>query len=76
LTADRINDTLLLGIAVAIETNNRVQLTRQELEALIDAEARRRLGMSGREFKHKFAQGKLPETTTVRDIAMLVKLAA
>jgi hypothetical protein len=76
LTADRINDTLLLGITMAIETNNRVQLTRQELEALIDAEARRRLGMSGREFKRKYAQGKLPETTTVRDIAMLVKLAA
>jgi len=61
---------------MAIETSNRVQLTDRELEALIDAEAQARLGMSGAEFKKKYAEHKLPDTFTVRDIAMLVKLAS
>lgn len=61
---------------MAIEAPGRIQLTEEELDALIDAEARRRLHMSGEEFKRKLASNELPDTPVVRDIAMLVKLAA
>jgi len=60
---------------VATETGTRVQLSQQELDQLIDREARKRLGMSGQEFKRKYAQRELPDVPAVRDIAMLLKLA-
>jgi len=61
---------------VATETEARVQLSQEELDQLIDREARKRLGMSGREFKRKYARRELPDVPAVRDIAMLLKLAA
>jgi hypothetical protein len=61
---------------VATQTGTRVQLTQQELDQLIDREARKRLGISGQEFKRKYARRELPDVPAVRDIAMLLKLAA
>ena len=61
---------------MATETGTRVQLSQQELDQLIDREARKRLGMSGQEFKTKYARRELPDVPAVRDIAMLLKLAA
>ena len=61
---------------MAIETSNRVQLSDRELDELIDTEARSRLGISGPEFKRRYLSRDLPETATVRDIAMLLKLAS
>ncbi|OGO07607.1 MAG: hypothetical protein A2Y61_00010 [Chloroflexi bacterium RBG_13_60_13] len=61
---------------MATETETRVQLSQEELDQLIDREARKRLGMSGREFKRKYARRELPDVPAVRDIAMLLKLAA
>lgn len=61
---------------MATETEARVQLSQEELDQLIDREARKRLGMSGREFKRKYARRELPDVPAVRDIAMLLKLAA
>jgi hypothetical protein len=34
------------------------------------------MGMSGAEFKRRYLKNDLPETTAVRDIAMLLKLAS
>jgi len=61
---------------VAIETTDRVQLSQTELDSLIDSEARKRMGMSGAEFSRRYLNKDLPETTAVRDIAMLPKLAS
>lgn len=61
---------------MAIEVPSRVQLSDEELDALIDREARTRLGISGEEFKRKYARNDLPDTPAVRDIAMLLKLAS
>ena len=61
---------------MAIEVPSRVQLSDEELDALIDAEARKRLGISGEEFKDKYAKKELPDTPAAREIAMLLKLAA
>lgn len=60
---------------MTIETASRVQLSDQELDALIDAEARKRLGISGAEFKEKYEKNELPDTPAVREVAMLLKLA-
>ncbi|HXG35456.1 MAG TPA: hypothetical protein VNL15_00640 [Dehalococcoidia bacterium] len=59
-----------------IETSDRVQLSETELEELIDTEARKRLRISGEEFKRRYREGKLPDSPAVREIAMLIKLAA
>ena len=61
---------------MAIVTSDRVQLSNAELEKLIDSEAQKRLGMSGAEFMRRYRKKSLPETATVRDIAMLLKLAS
>jgi hypothetical protein len=61
---------------VAIETTDRVQLSETELDSLIDSEARKRMGISGAEFKRRYRNKDLPNTTAVRDIAMLLKLAS
>ena len=54
-----------------------VRLSKKRLEALIDREARRRLGMSGHTFRRRLRAGQLPpESVAVRDIAMLVKLVS
>lgn len=63
-------------VMMAIEASEWVRLSDEELEELVDTEARKRLGMSGAEFKRLYIAGKLPDTFTVRDIAMLLKLAA
>ena len=49
-------------------------LTQEEVLAMIDREARRRLGISGAEFLKCLKQGTLKETIAKRDIQMLVKL--
>ncbi len=61
---------------MAIELPSRIQLSREELDALIDAEARKRLGITGEEFKRRYGNKELPDTPAVREIAMLLKLAA
>ena len=53
-----------------------VRLSKKRLEALIEREARRRLHMSGQEFRRRLRAGTLPESVAVRDIAMLVKLVS
>ncbi|MDP2949394.1 MAG: hypothetical protein Q8P22_07640 [Chloroflexota bacterium] len=50
-----------------------VELTEDQLHALIDREARKRLGMSGREFEKRFRQGKLPAKVAALEIGMLLK---
>ncbi len=52
-----------------------VTLSKREVEELIDRECRKRLDMTAREFLHKREQGKLPKSTAVHDILMLLKLA-
>lgn len=62
---------------MVVESKNGAQrhkLTKKEVEDLIDREARKRLGFSGKEFVRKLSQGHLPETVAKRDIAMLVRL--
>ena len=49
-------------------------LTQEEVLAMIDREARRRLDISGSEFLKRLKQGTLKETVAKRDIEMLVKL--
>lgn len=54
-----------------------IRLSKQQVEALIDRQARRRLGMSGKEFRCRLKANSLPPNkVAVRDIAMLVKLAS
>jgi hypothetical protein len=55
--------------------NDRVRLSRQELDDWIDREAKRRLQMSGDEFKRGLKAGTLPDSSAVRDIRMLAELA-
>jgi len=78
LTSASIHETLQAPKEepMAIEVPSRVQLSDEELDALIDAEARKRLGISGEEFKEKYAKKELPDTPAAREIAMLLKLAA
>lgn len=53
-----------------------VRLSKKRIEAMIDRQARRRLGMSGDEFRRRLQANRLPRhSVAVRDIAMLVKLA-
>lgn len=53
-----------------------VRLSKKQIEAMIDGQARRRLGMSGEEFRRRLQANRLPRhSVAVRDIAMLVKLA-
>jgi hypothetical protein len=47
-------------------------LTRSETSALLDERARRDLGMSGEEFERRLAAGALPNSSTVRSLAILV----
>jgi hypothetical protein len=51
-----------------------VRLSQQELDGLIEKEARARLGMSGARFKTLWSQGKLRNSVAARDIAMLLRL--
>jgi hypothetical protein len=54
-----------------------LELTRAELEKLIDCEARATLNISGEEFREQYACGKLSEDDPrVRVLASLLKLAA
>lgn len=54
-----------------------VRLSKQRIEALIDREAKRRLGITGQQFRRRLKARKLPkESVAVRDIAMLVKLVS
>jgi len=65
----------VVRMSIETGTTSAVQLSREQLDALIDREARGRLQMSGSEFKRKYKAGKLADSPTVRDIAMLLKLA-
>ena len=56
-------------------TDDRVKLTNEELEELIDREARQRLDMSGLEFIEAYIKGSLADSYAVRDIGLLVRLA-
>jgi hypothetical protein len=47
-------------------------LTRSETAALLDQRARSHLGMSGEEFARRLAAGQLPDSSTVRSLAILV----
>ena len=57
-------------------TNDRIRLSRDELDRLIDREARARLHMSGKEFKRRLKEGTLPDTSAARDIRMLAELVS
>ena len=59
---------------MARQTQDQVRLSKQEFDALLDREARKRLGMSGAEFKGKHADGTLPDSVAVRDVGNLLKL--
>ncbi len=53
-----------------------VRMSKRRLDALINREARRRLGMSGPWFRRRLREGTLSmDKVAVRDIAMLVTLA-
>ena len=56
------------------QTQDQVRLSKQEFDELLDHEARKRLGMSGAEFRGKLAAGKLPDSGAVRDVGNLLKL--
>lgn len=61
---------------MAQETVIEVELTKDQLDELIDQEARTRLGITGEDFKRLFNNGNLSnDDPTVRSIAMLLKLA-
>jgi hypothetical protein len=47
-------------------------LTRSETRLLLDERAQRSLGMTGGEFEARLAAGTLPNSTTVRSLALLV----
>lgn len=47
-------------------------LTRSETRALLDERAQRNLGMTGDEFEERLASGTLPNSTTVRSLALLI----
>jgi hypothetical protein len=47
-------------------------LSRSETRALVDERARRDLNMSGDEFRRRLAAGELPDTSSVRSLAILV----
>ncbi len=48
------------------------ELSASEVEQILDARARKTLGMSGPEFIRRLADGELPETSAVADLAILV----
>jgi len=52
----------------------KVKLTHDELEALIDREARRRLNMTARQFRSKWERGALRKSVAAQELAMLLKL--
>ena len=53
-----------------------VRLSKKRIEAMIDRQARQRLGISGKEFRSRLRARSLPRhSVAVDDIAMLVKLA-
>ena len=76
MTTDAFHENLKRKERPTVATETRVQLSQEELDQLIDREARKRLGISGQEFKRKYARRELPDVPAVRDIAMLLKLAA
>ncbi len=51
-----------------------VTLSKREVKELVDRECKKRLGMSAKEFLLKQKNGKLPGSTAVRDIEMLLRL--
>ncbi len=52
-----------------------IQLSQKELDNLIDREARKRLNMSGEDFKRRYKNGELDTCNpAVFDIAILVRL--
>lgn len=54
-----------------------LHMSKSRLDALIDREAKRRLGISGLQFKRRLCIGALSDDiVAVRDIAMLVKLGS
>lgn len=54
-----------------------LHMSKSRLNALIDREAKRRLGISGLQFKRGLSTGALSDdSVAVRDIAMLVKLGS
>ena len=61
-------------LAMVVEHNGNVTLTKDELRLMIDTEARKRLKMTGAEFIKRFNEGTLPDTPAARDVAMLLKL--
>jgi len=54
--------------------DDRVRLSRRELDDWIHREAKRRLSMSGDEFKRRLKAGTLPDSSAVRDIRVLAEL--
>jgi len=51
-----------------------VKLSHEELEALIEREARQRLGISAREFRSSWQRGFLRNSVAAQEIAMLLRL--
>lgn len=51
-----------------------VKLTHEELEQLIDREARRRLKKTARQFRAYWARGALRDSVAAEEIAMLLRL--
>jgi len=62
---------------VAIKTDTharRYKLSRKQVLALIDKEAKKRLGITGVEFMERLRDGTLPENVAKRDIQMIAGL--
>lgn len=51
------------------------EVTREEIVAEIDREARARLGMSFDEFRRHYREGDLPDTLAVNELVILLRFA-
>ena len=55
-------------------TQTKVKLTHDELDALIDREARRRLNLTARQFRSRWERGALRRSVAAQELALLLKL--
>jgi len=51
------------------------EVTREEIVAEIDREAKRRLGMTFEEFYAEYREGNLPDTLAVNELTILLRFA-
>ncbi len=57
-----------------MSAGTKVKLSHDELEALVDKEARRRLNMTARQFRAKWERGALRKSAAAQELAMLLSL--